>query len=163
MAGGEQEGRARTAREVRHRWLGRRPDFRVCDAAHLQQRGQATWHDAQIRHTMDPPSNQDGRVPRNEWYRTRQNTRRCPTAHLDPAAPEASHAILCRVRVSGRGGAGLHLSSTKRLVGSARLRRGRKNTSITTKAWRHLSWTFEKSPRLVARALASTSMAHSSM
>ena len=56
---------------------------------------------------MDPPSNQDGRVPRNEWYRTRQNTRRFPTAHLDPAAPEAGHAILCRVRVSGRGGAGL--------------------------------------------------------
>ena len=27
-----------------------------------------------------------------------------------------------------------------------------KNTSITTKAWRHLSWTFEDTPRLAARA-----------
>ena len=27
-----------------------------------------------------------------------------------------------------------------------------KNTSITTKAWRHLSWTFEEAPRLAARA-----------
>ena len=32
------------------------------------------------------------------------------------------------------------------------LRRGAKNTSITTKAWRHLSWTFEEAPRLAARA-----------
>ena len=90
-------------------------------------RGRATWHDAQIRHTMDPPSKQDGRgalhrhdldgrdhdrhhhgwrAPRNEWHRTCQNTRRFPTAHLDPAAPEAGHAILCRARVPGRGGAG---------------------------------------------------------
>ena len=28
----------------------------------------------------------------------------------------------------------------------------KKNTSITTKAWRHLSWTFEEAPRLAARA-----------
>ena len=27
-----------------------------------------------------------------------------------------------------------------------------KNTSITAKAWRHLSWTFEEAPRLAARA-----------
>ena len=27
-----------------------------------------------------------------------------------------------------------------------------KNTSITTRAWRHLSWTFEEAPRLAARA-----------
>ena len=87
-------------------------------------RGRATSHDAQIRHTMDPPSKQDGRgalhrrshdldcrdhdrhhgwrAPRNEEYRTCQNTRRFPTAHLDPAAPEAGHAILCRVRVGTR-------------------------------------------------------------
>ena len=27
-------------------WRCRRPDVRVCDAAHLRQRGVATWHDA---------------------------------------------------------------------------------------------------------------------
>ena len=54
VAGREQEGRPRTARcfrcdhshsasEVRQCWRGRRPDFRVCDAAHLQQSGRATW------------------------------------------------------------------------------------------------------------------------
>ena len=46
----------------------------------------------------------------------------------------------------------LRLSTTKRLMGSARLRRGGRNTNITTKAWRHLSWTFEEAPRLAARA-----------
>ena len=41
--------------------------FPFCEgsAAVLMQptfdRGRATWHDAQIRHTMDPPSKQDGR------------------------------------------------------------------------------------------------------
>ena len=71
---------SRSAREARPNW----PDVRVCDAAHPRQRGRATWHDAQIRHTMDPPSKQDGQVPRKEWYRTYQNTRRFPAAHLDP-------------------------------------------------------------------------------
>ena len=45
----------------------------------------------------------------------------------------------------------LRLSTTKRLMGSARLRRGGKNTSTTAKAWRHLSWTFEEAPLLAAR------------
>ena len=36
-------------------------------------------------------------------------------------------------------------------LGSVRLRSGGK-TRITTKAWRHLSWTFEEAPRLAARA-----------
>ena len=60
MAGREQEGRPRTARrcrcdhshsaiEVRPCWRGRRPDFRVCDAAHLQPSGRAAWHDTQIQ------------------------------------------------------------------------------------------------------------------
>ena len=83
-------------------------------------RGRATWHDAQIRHTMDPPSMHDGRGAlhrhdldgrdhdrHHHGLRAPCNTRRFPTAHLDPAAPEAGHAILCRVRVQGRGGAGL--------------------------------------------------------
>ena len=93
------------------------------DAVHLQQSGRATWHDTQIRHTMDPPSKQDGRgallrhdldgrdhdrhhhcwrAPCNEVYK---KSRIFPTAHLDPAAPEAGHAILCRVRVPGQCGA----------------------------------------------------------
>ena len=38
-----------------------------------------------------------------------------------------------------------------------------KNTSITTKAWRHLSWTFEEAPRLAARATRDYLEAHSSM
>ena len=42
-------------REVRPRWRGRRPGLRVCDAAHLQQSGRATRHDAQIRPQMDLP------------------------------------------------------------------------------------------------------------
>ena len=76
--------------------------FPFCEgsAAVLMQptfdRGRATWHDAQIRHTMDPPSKQDGlgalhrhdidgrdhdrhhhgwREPCNEEYRTCQNTK----------------------------------------------------------------------------------------
>ena len=64
MAAGQQEGGAPTARclrcahshsarEVRPRWRGRRPDFSECDAAHLQQSGRAAWHDAQIRQAMD--------------------------------------------------------------------------------------------------------------
>ena len=36
-------------------WRGRRPDFRVCDAAHLEHSGRATWHDTQIQHQKDPP------------------------------------------------------------------------------------------------------------
>ena len=50
----------------------------------------------------------------------------------------------------------LGISTMKRLMahwGSARLHRGvKKKTSITTQAWRHLSWTFEEAPRLAARA-----------
>ena len=34
---------------------GRRRDFRVFCAAHLQQSGRATWHDTQIRQMVDPP------------------------------------------------------------------------------------------------------------
>ena len=37
-------------------------------------------------------------------------------------------------------------------LGSARLRRGGKTKSTTTKAWSHLSWTFEEAPRLATRA-----------
>ena len=47
--------RSHSAREVRPCWRGRRPDFRVCDAAHLRQSGRATWHDTQIRQAVDPP------------------------------------------------------------------------------------------------------------
>ena len=32
-----------------------RPDFRLCDAAHLQKSGRTAWQDTQIRQTMDPP------------------------------------------------------------------------------------------------------------
>ena len=64
MAGGEQEGRPRTARrcrcdhshsarEVRPCWRGRRPGLRVCDAAHLQPSGRPTWHGTQIRQAVD--------------------------------------------------------------------------------------------------------------
>ena len=71
MAGREQEGRPRTARclrsdhshsprEVRPCWRDRRPDIRVCDAAHLQQSGRATRHDTQIQHQMDPPFSPHG-------------------------------------------------------------------------------------------------------
>ena len=104
---------------------------------------------------MDPPSKQDGRVPRNEWYKTCQNTRSFPTAHLDPTAPEASQATLSRVRVPERGGAGpplRHHEASHGALGSARLRSGGKNTSIPTKAWRHLSSTFEEATRIAARA-----------
>ena len=87
-------------------------------------------------------------------------TQRSCSLHLDPAALEtqhqtASHAILCRVRVSGRGGARpapQHREASHGALGSARLHRGGNNTSITTKAWRRLSWTFEEAPRLAARA-----------
>ena len=115
--------------------------FPFCEesAAVLMQptfdRGRATWHDAQIRHTMDLPSMQDGRgalhrhdfdgrdhdrhhhgwrAPRHEWYRTCQNMRRFPTAHLDPAAPEAGLQFfaesVCRDEVV----LDLRLSTTKR-------------------------------------------------
>ena len=68
---GQQEGRPRTARclrcahshsarEVRPCWRDRRPDIRVCDAAHLQQSGRATRHDTQIQHQMDPPFSPHG-------------------------------------------------------------------------------------------------------
>ena len=120
-------------------------------------RGRATWHDAQIRHTMDPPSKQDGRgalhrhdldgrdhdrhqngwrAPCNEWYRTCQNTRRFRTAHLDPAAPGAGHAILCRVRVPGRDGAGPAPQHHEASRGFCMLAQRWKSTSMTTKAWR---------------------------
>ena len=49
----------------------------------------------------------------------------------------------------------LRLSTMKRLMAHWVLHacaEVEKNTSITTKAWRHLSWTFEEAPRLAARA-----------
>ena len=49
----------------------------------------------------------------------------------------------------------LRLSTMKRLLAHWVLHacaEVEKNTSITTKAWRHLSWTFEEAPRLAARA-----------
>ena len=85
-------------------------------------RGRASWHDAQIRHTMDPSSKQH--------------------------APEAGHAILCRVRVSGRGGAGpapQHHEASHGALGSAHVRRGGKTRALQRKlgatshghSWRH--------------------------
>ena len=49
----------------------------------------------------------------------------------------------------------LRLSTMKRLMAHWVLHacaEVERNTSITTKAWRHLSWTFEEAPRLAARA-----------
>ena len=49
----------------------------------------------------------------------------------------------------------LRLSTMKRLMAHWVLHacaEVEKNTSITTKAWRHFSWTFEEAPRLEARA-----------
>ena len=134
--------------------------FPFCErsAAVLMQptfdRGRATWHDAQIRHTMDPPfearwtgHDLDGcdhdrhhhgwRAPCNEGYRTCQNTRRFLAAHLDPAAPEAGRAILCRVRVQGRGGAGPAPQHHEASHGFCMPAQRWTNTSITTKVWRH--------------------------
>ena len=79
--------------------------------------------------------------------------------HLDRAAPEApheraGHADLCRVRVPGRCGAGSaprHDEASHDAVGDPRLHRGGKKTRITTKAWRHLSWTLAEAPMLAER------------
>ena len=96
MAAGQQEGGAptarrlrcahsRSAREVWPRQRGRRPDFSACDAAHLRQSGRAAWHDAQIRHTVDPAISFAARVsgiaPHQEGPRKRR-TPSCWTCTL---------------------------------------------------------------------------------
>ena len=109
MAGGEQEGRARTARFLL--LILREKCDRVGEAG-------VPISASVMQPIFDREAEQRGMTRRfgTRWirrrsemgYRTCQNRRRFPTAHLDPAAPEAGHAILCRVRVSGRGGAGPH-------------------------------------------------------
>ena len=77
---------------------------------------------------------------------------------LNPAASEAQHqtaghAVLCRVRVPDAV-LDLRLNTMERLMAHWVLHacaEVQKNTRITTKAWRHLSWTFEEAPRLAAR------------
>ena len=131
-------------------------------------RGRTTWHDAQIRHTMDPPSKQNGRGALhrndldgrdhdrhhhgwralcNEGYRTCQNTRRFPTAHLDPSSPRSRPCdffaeSVCRDTTV----LDLRVSTTKRLMGSACLRTGGKTRASQRK-----------------RGATRTSISHSSM
>ena len=91
--------------------------------------------------------------------------------HLDPAASEtqhqtAGHAVLCRVRCRDEAVLDLRLNTMKRLMAHWVLyacAKVEENTSITTKAWRHLSWTFEEAPRLAARATREHLDGHSSM
>ena len=101
-----------------HREMLAMCSFPFCEgsAAVLMQpnfdRFRATWHDAQIRHTMGvrfigtistvvttTGTTMVGGRHATMVYRTCQNT------SLDPAAPEAGHASLCRVRVPEQCGA----------------------------------------------------------
>ena len=79
--------------------------------------------------------------------------------HRDPAASEASNSRPCNSLPSPCAGneavLDFRLSTMKRLMAHWVLHacaEVEKNTSITTKARRHLSWTFEEAPRLAARA-----------
>ena len=88
-----------------------------------------TRHDTQIQ----PP------FPPLKKYRVASAA---ASRHRDPTASEAQHqtaghAILCRVRVSGRGGAGLAPQHHEASHGFCMPAQRWKNTSITTKAWRH--------------------------
>ena len=111
-------------------------------------RGRATWHDAQMRHTMDPPSKQDGRgalhrhdldgrdhdrhhhgwrAPCNEWYRTSPEHEKISQQHISIQQPlkqamQFFAASVCRDEVV----LDLRLSTTKRLMNSACLHRGGK-------------------------------------
>ena len=121
------------------------PTFDIC---------RATWHDAQIRHTMDPPSKQDGRgalrlhdldgrdhdrhhhgwrAPYNAWYRTCQNTRQ----HISIQQPLKQAMQFFAESVLGRGGAGLAPQHHETSHGFCMPAQRWKSTSITTKAWRH--------------------------
>ena len=104
-----------SAREMRPCWRGRRPDVRVCEAVHqrgMTRRFGTRW--IRRRNKMDGCHETSGTGP--------ARTRRFPTAHLDPAAL----AVL-----------DLRLSTTKRLMGSARLRRGASRRKLGATSLRH--------------------------